>query len=69
MRCDQRHYTDIYVMLVCGRNTAVGRYTTLFFLAVGRIHIIILNQAAGRTKFDRRPDLARWPDIGHACYR
>ena len=35
--------------------------------AVGRIHLIILNQAAGWTKFDRGPDLARGPDFGHAC--
>ena len=38
----------------------------LFFLAVGRIQFIVLNQAAGRSKFDRGPDLARGPDLGHA---
>ena len=33
----------------------------------GRIRFINLNQAAGRTKFCRGPDLARGPDFGHAC--
>ena len=37
--------------------------------AADRIHFIILNQAAGRTKFDRGPDLARGPDFGHTCPR
>ena len=38
-----------------------------FFLSAGRIHFIILNQAAGWSKFDCRPDLACGPDFGHAC--
>ena len=31
-------------------------------MTAGRISFIILNQAAGRSKFDRGPDLARGPD-------
>ena len=34
--------------------------------AAGRIRFINSNQAAGRTKFYRGPDLARGPDFGHA---
>ena len=30
---------------------------------------IFHDQAAGRIKFDRGPDLARGPDFGHACCR
>ena len=37
--------------------------------AAGHIHFIILNQAAGWTKFDLGPDLARGPDFGHAWLR
>ena len=28
---------------------------------------IFHDEAAGRIKFDRGPDLARGPDFGHAC--
>ena len=52
----------IHTYTVCVNNV-YGRNTTLF---AGRILFIILNQAAGQTKFGRRPDLAHGPDFGHA---
>ena len=52
----------IHTYKVCVYNV-YGRNTTLF---AGRILFIILNQAEGRTKFGRGPDLARRLDFGHA---
>ena len=37
--------------------------------AMDRIHFIVFNQAAGQTKFDCWPYLAREPDFGYAWSR
>ena len=55
--------------LRCVANVYGRNATLFFFLPAGRIQLITLNQAVGRSKFDRGPYLACGPDFGHACFK
>ena len=55
-----RHYTHIYVYTISlVARPSRGPYSLHNFKS----------RSAGRTKFDRGPDLARGPDFGHACLK
>ena len=64
--------TQLLLFLSCGacyRPDSKKRVSTFFLRhqeAAGRIRFINSNQAAGRTKFCRGPDLAHGLDFGHA---
>ena len=62
-------YTHIPVYVYTMSMVATKFFLFFLWSAAGRIHFIILKQAAGLSKFDRGLDLTCGPDFGHACVR